>query len=496
MSDIYGRNNNINQAPYGGDPYNSGFNPYVEGQYQQYQGGYGYNGNGQGNNLNNPNGGDNAGILLELREILSGICSFKGRTRRRVWWIGGSELMAITMIFMALGFAVISKGSFMIGSAVCFIAQFFTVLVMFPASVRRLHDVGKSGWFILLSFIPIGNIVVLIMMYFLSSQSDNMYGPDPKRIPFDRYPLQSYGAMMQRNLWSAVTGMVVISIISTAIYTIVIYSMFIPYVFNMKGIGGILGQSDTVASDYMQDDDFFKVPDQESVGEDSPESSDGSGQEFERSGEKTLDEDVIQVKGPFSFERGVNSQDITVGIINKEPHPVRYSLFIEGTKVTSNLVQEIAMNGAGIGFAVTQIKVPVLTDAPAGRYPVTLTLVDENERVAVKKFEVEIKGGGADMESGYDDGYMSDDSYVITGGMAYEVGVDIPAGEYEVQLMDGKVTSIVTNDSQGEHKVRYTINLGFSAVEEGTISEGGIIELETGDLISSADGGSYRLIAQ
>ncbi len=46
--------------------------------------------------------------------------------------------------------------------------------------VRRLHDIGKSGWLILLSFIPIIGTIVLFVWYCTDSDSDNHYGPNPK----------------------------------------------------------------------------------------------------------------------------------------------------------------------------------------------------------------------------------------------------------------------------------------------------------------------------
>ena len=47
--------------------------------------------------------------------------------------------------------------------------------------VRRLHDVGKSGWFYLIALIPlIGIIWLLVLMCTDGDKGDNAYGPDPK----------------------------------------------------------------------------------------------------------------------------------------------------------------------------------------------------------------------------------------------------------------------------------------------------------------------------
>ena len=48
-------------------------------------------------------------------------------------------------------------------------------------AVRRLHDIGKSGWMLLISLIPIiGSIWLLILLARDSSPGDNEYGPNPK----------------------------------------------------------------------------------------------------------------------------------------------------------------------------------------------------------------------------------------------------------------------------------------------------------------------------
>jgi uncharacterized membrane protein YhaH (DUF805 family) len=47
--------------------------------------------------------------------------------------------------------------------------------------IRRLHDTGRSGWWILISLVPI--VGVLVLLYFLIIDGDtgpNQYGPDPK----------------------------------------------------------------------------------------------------------------------------------------------------------------------------------------------------------------------------------------------------------------------------------------------------------------------------
>ena len=53
----------------------------------------------------------------------------------------------------------------------------------FALCVRRLHDTGKSGWYMLIAFIPIiGAILLLVAMCTDSTPGHNKYGPNPKGV--------------------------------------------------------------------------------------------------------------------------------------------------------------------------------------------------------------------------------------------------------------------------------------------------------------------------
>ena len=48
-------------------------------------------------------------------------------------------------------------------------------------AVRRLHDVGKSGWFYFIVLIPIVGAIWLLVLFFTEgNQCENQYGSDPK----------------------------------------------------------------------------------------------------------------------------------------------------------------------------------------------------------------------------------------------------------------------------------------------------------------------------
>jgi uncharacterized membrane protein YhaH (DUF805 family) len=55
-----------------------------------------------------------------------------------------------------------------------------TFLPTLAVTVRRLHDLDKSGWFYLLNFVPFGGIVLIVFYFMEGTSGPNQYGPDPK----------------------------------------------------------------------------------------------------------------------------------------------------------------------------------------------------------------------------------------------------------------------------------------------------------------------------
>ena len=58
-----------------------------------------------------------------------------------------------------------------------------TIIPSIALEVRRLHDIGKSGWYILIAIIPVAGFFILIYYHCLDSEErQNEYGPSPKYI--------------------------------------------------------------------------------------------------------------------------------------------------------------------------------------------------------------------------------------------------------------------------------------------------------------------------
>ncbi len=116
---------------------------------------------------------------------------FQGRSRRLEYWMFVlGMLIAITLLLTPLVFlgfldgqSVASRGGLSFG--VLAVLALFYVTILIPSiavQVRRFHDQDKSGWLILLGFIPyIGGLILLVFMCLEGTRGPNRFGPDPKR---------------------------------------------------------------------------------------------------------------------------------------------------------------------------------------------------------------------------------------------------------------------------------------------------------------------------
>ncbi|WP_257468025.1 DUF805 domain-containing protein [Empedobacter falsenii] len=108
--------------------------------------------------------------------------NFSGRARRSEFWY----TTLINTIFFIISFICLFKFinisdivSYTIGGII--VLFFFITLIPRLALIsRRLHDTGKSGWFYLLTFIPGGNLILLIFFIMDSQPGSNQWGPNPK----------------------------------------------------------------------------------------------------------------------------------------------------------------------------------------------------------------------------------------------------------------------------------------------------------------------------
>ena len=110
-------------------------------------------------------------------EVLKKYAVFHGRARRKEYWY-------FTLFFAIFYLGLEILASLIGDEAADVIPVIYVLAVALPAiavSVRRLHDTDRSGWFVLLSLIPlVGTIILIVFCAQDSTPGENQYGPNPK----------------------------------------------------------------------------------------------------------------------------------------------------------------------------------------------------------------------------------------------------------------------------------------------------------------------------
>lgn len=122
--------------------------------------------------------------IANFKNVLTNHYSdFSGRARRsEYWWfalVNFGLLVSIAIVAAILKSIAGALGA--IGSLAYIVVVLGTIIPGIAVGIRRLHDTGKSGWFMLISLVPIvGGIILLVFMFTDSQQGANQYGPSPK----------------------------------------------------------------------------------------------------------------------------------------------------------------------------------------------------------------------------------------------------------------------------------------------------------------------------
>ncbi len=111
-------------------------------------------------------------------KVIQNYVGFTGRARRTEYWMFVLFNFIISIVLSLLEYFA---GLGRVLTTLYGLALFLPGLAV---SVRRLHDTGRSGLWVLISFIPIiGAIILIIFMCMEGERGYNKYGPDPKLAP-------------------------------------------------------------------------------------------------------------------------------------------------------------------------------------------------------------------------------------------------------------------------------------------------------------------------
>ena len=114
-------------------------------------------------------------------KVLKNYVGFSGRARRKEYWM----FVLFNIIFAVAAMIldnVLGLASKQTGYGPIYGLYILAILLpSIAVTTRRLHDIGKSGWWQLLGLIPlIGAIVLIVWAAKEGDHGDNAYGPDPK----------------------------------------------------------------------------------------------------------------------------------------------------------------------------------------------------------------------------------------------------------------------------------------------------------------------------
>jgi uncharacterized membrane protein YhaH (DUF805 family) len=108
-------------------------------------------------------------------KVIQNYVGFSGRARRKEYW-----MFTLFSIIISIALSIIE----IIIGLPSVLTGLYSLAVLIPSlavGVRRLHDTGRSGWWLLLSLIPlIGTIILIVFLAEDGKPGDNQYGSNPK----------------------------------------------------------------------------------------------------------------------------------------------------------------------------------------------------------------------------------------------------------------------------------------------------------------------------
>ena len=111
---------------------------------------------------------EGVGFVDAMKLYFARFADFSGRSRRSEYW------------WATLGIMILGYVAGLILGDLSWIWSLVTIVPSTALCVRRLHDVGKSGWFYLWVLLPLAGAIILIVQFCKDSTADNQWGPNPK----------------------------------------------------------------------------------------------------------------------------------------------------------------------------------------------------------------------------------------------------------------------------------------------------------------------------
>ena len=128
------------------------------------------------------------GLFEAVKTVFSKYATFQGRASRSEYWFFYlfNILLEIGLLIVGLILgAIVGDGTgALAGMGIAYVLLcIYGLIALIPSIsvfVRRMHDIGRSGWWYWLALVPlVGVIVLLVFLLTGSDRGDNQYGPEP-----------------------------------------------------------------------------------------------------------------------------------------------------------------------------------------------------------------------------------------------------------------------------------------------------------------------------
>lgn len=116
-------------------------------------------------------------------EALRKYGTVRGRSRRREYWTFVLVNVLVFVVFTAIQGARLGVT---VNLILAVVETLFFLAILVPSltvAIRRLHDTGRSGWWLLIGLVPIIGQIFLLVLFLLDGEpGENRFGPNPKGV--------------------------------------------------------------------------------------------------------------------------------------------------------------------------------------------------------------------------------------------------------------------------------------------------------------------------
>jgi uncharacterized membrane protein YhaH (DUF805 family) len=116
-------------------------------------------------------------------DVLKKYAVFNGRARRKEYWMFFLFNVIISIVLLIVDGII---GTSAVPGALGLLGGLYALALLIPGiavAVRRLHDTGRSGWWILIGLVPfVGGIILIVFLVQDGTPGDNQFGSNPKMV--------------------------------------------------------------------------------------------------------------------------------------------------------------------------------------------------------------------------------------------------------------------------------------------------------------------------